>query len=113
MVVQGYLNKKTRTNGVKDNTLHLSRTHRQTNRIYSHLGTHPTISSQETSGRYFIFDGIGVRKLTLLECFRLMGFPDSFIKTGPKTSLYERIGNSVCPPMIYHLFHLINQQNIL
>ncbi len=113
LIFYGYLNKKTRTNGVKDNTLHLSRTHRQTNRIYSHLGTHPTISSQETSGRYFIFDGIGVRKLTLLECFRLMGFPDSFIKIGPKTSLYERIGNSVCPPMIYHLFHQIHQQNLL
>lgn len=32
----------------------LSRTHRQPNRIYSANGIHPTISSSETQGRYFI-----------------------------------------------------------
>ena len=29
-----------------------------------------------------------------------MGFPIDFIKVGTKAKLYERIGNSVCVPMI-------------
>ena len=32
----------------------LSRTHRQPNRIYSANGIHPTISSSETQGRYYV-----------------------------------------------------------
>ena len=34
----------------------LSRSHRQPNRIYSINGTHPTISSSETQGRYYIME---------------------------------------------------------
>jgi len=29
-----------------------------------------------------------------------MGFPDDFIKIGPNTKLYERIGNSICVNMV-------------
>ena len=76
------------------------RVHKQCNRIYSADGTHPTISSSETSGRYFIYDGIRVRKLTLNECYRLFGFPDDFIRTGAVTNQYRRIGNSVCIPVV-------------
>jgi DNA (cytosine-5)-methyltransferase 1 len=36
----------------------------------------------------------------MLECFRLMGFPDNYKKTGSQANLYARIGNSVCVPMI-------------
>ena len=39
---------------LKDGDVRLSRTHRQPNRIYSANGIHPTISSSETQGRYFI-----------------------------------------------------------
>lgn len=39
---------------LKDGNVRLSRTHRQPNRIYSANGIHPTISSSETQGRYFI-----------------------------------------------------------
>lgn len=51
----GYRKKKLRVNGVRPNTQHLSRSHKQPNRIYSAEGIHPTISSNETSGRYFIY----------------------------------------------------------
>jgi len=40
--------------GIRENTSHLSRVHRQPNRIYSIHGIHPTIPSQESSGRFFI-----------------------------------------------------------
>ena len=68
--------------GVKENKEHLSRVHRQPNRIYSIDGTHPTIPSQETAGRFFIYipESDLVRKLTISECYKIMGFPSSFKK---------------------------------
>lgn len=100
LIFCGYRNKKIRTIGVKEGTEYLSRVHKQPNRIYSSEGIHPTISSQEKSGRYFIYVDGKVRKLTLNECYKFMGFPIDFIKVGTKAKLYERIGNSVCVPMI-------------
>ena len=100
LIFCGYRNKRIRTIGVRCGTEHLSRVHKQPNRIYSANGIHPTIASQEQTGRYFIYVNGRVRKLTLNECYRFMGFPDDFLKTGKKTDLYERIGNSVCVPMI-------------
>ncbi|EAI5963343.1 DNA (cytosine-5-)-methyltransferase [Campylobacter jejuni] len=100
LIFTGYRNKTIRTNGTKDGTNHLSRVHKQPNRIYSSLGIHPTIASQEQSGRYFILVDGRVRKLTINECYRFMGFPDNFKKVGSKSKQYERIGNSICVPMI-------------
>lgn len=100
LIFCGYRNKKIRTIGVREGTEYLSRVHKQPNRIYSAKGIHPTISSQEKSGRYFIYVDGKVRKLTLNECYKFMGFPNNFIKVGTKAKLYERIGNSVCIPMI-------------
>ena len=85
LIFTGYRNKNTWKNGIRPNTEHLSRIHRQPNRIYSIEGTHPTIPSQETSGRFFIYlpNEDKVRKLTLNECYRIMGFPEDF-KTSSK-----------------------------
>lgn len=97
----GYRNKKIRVNGVREGTLHLSRVHKQPNRIYSIDGIHPTIPSQESSGRFWILLNNGrVRKMTVKECFRIMGFPDNFKKPVSDGNLYKQIGNSVCVPMI-------------
>lgn len=96
----GYRNKKIRTVGVRPGTEHLSRVHKQPNRIYSSSGVHPTLASQESSGRYFIKDGDVVRKLTMDECFRFMGFPENYKKTGSPANLYARIGNSICVNMV-------------
>ncbi|MCY7382336.1 MAG: DNA (cytosine-5-)-methyltransferase [Microcoleus sp. CAN_BIN18] len=98
----GYRNKGTWKTGVRPNTEHLSRVHRQPNRIYSVDGVHPTIPSQETSGRFFIYfpETNTVRKLTLRECYRLMGFPEDF-KVHPRVGeSYKQIGNSVCVPVV-------------
>lgn len=100
LIFSGYLNKNRRQVGVRENTDHLSRVHKQPNRIYSCEGVHPTLSAQESSGRYYISTPMGVRRLSLNECYRFMGYPENFKKIGSKTSLYRCIGNSVCVPMI-------------
>ena len=103
LIFIGYRNKKIRKKGVRPNTEHLSRVHKQPNRIYSSEGTHPTIPSTETSGRYWIYDDNKVRKLTIDECYRFFGFPEDFKKIGNKGDLYRRIGNSVCVNMIQEI----------
>lgn len=103
LIFIGYRNKKIRTKGVRPNTEHLSRVHKQPNRIYSSEGTHPTIPSTEISGRYWIYDDNKVRKLTINECYRFFGFPEDFKKVGSKSELYRRIGNSVCINMIQEI----------
>jgi DNA (cytosine-5)-methyltransferase 1 len=65
------------------------------------MGTHPTLPSQETSGRYFILTTDNrVRKLTLNECWRIMGFPENYKKISTAGEQYKQLGNSVCVPMI-------------
>lgn len=101
LVFAGYRNKSIRKVGVRPNTLHLSRVHKQPNRIYSVDGVHPTLPSQESSGRYFILlRDRTVRKLTLPECWRIMGFPENFRKISSIGEQYRQLGNSVCVPMI-------------
>ena len=110
LIFVGYRNKKIRTTGVRPGTEHLSRVHKQPNRIYSSEGSHPTLASQETSGRYWIYHEGRVRKLTQDECYRFMGYPCNFKKIGLKSKLYERIGNSVCVNMIEAIAIQINNQ---
>lgn len=109
LVFCGYLNKNKRIKGVLPNTEHLSRVHRQCNRIYSSDGLCPTITSGETTGRYYIYDEKNkiVRKLSLKEIYRFMGFPIDFKLIGKKTQLYKKIGNSVCVGMIEKIAKLL------
>lgn len=102
LIFVGYRNKGIWKTGVRPNTEHLSRVHRQPNRIYSVDGVHPTLPSQETSGRFFIYipENNLVRKLTIQECYRIMGFPDDFKKANSLAKCYKQIGNSVCIPLI-------------
>jgi len=110
LIFVGYRNKNTRTKGTRENTTHLSRVHKQPNRIYSSEGTHPTLSSQETAGRYFILHDGKVRKLTIKECYRLMGFEDDFKLIGSKGKLYNRIGNSIVVPMVEEIAKQVKKQ---
>lgn len=110
LIFAGYRNKNIRKVGVRENSLHLSRTHKQVNRIYHINGNHPTLSSQDSSGRYFVYNGQEVFQLNMLECFRLMGFPDDYIKIGSNSHLYNRIGNSVCIPMISTVMNQVIKQ---
>lgn len=110
LIFIGYRNKKIRTKGTRPDTLHLSRVHKQPNRIYSSEGTHPTLSSQESAGRYFVHHNGKVRKLTLKECYRLMGFKDDFKLIGSKAKLYNRIGNSIVIPMVEEIGKQVKEQ---
>ena len=109
----GYIRGELRKTGVRENTEHLSRVHKQTARIHSIEGTHPTLSASETSGRYHIHDGKGVRKLTLTECYRLMDYPDTFIKHPTKGTAYHQIGNSVCVKVIEEIIREMVRQDVL
>lgn len=110
LIFAGYRNKATRKAGVRPGTENLSRVHKQPNRIYHIDGVHPAIPSQETSGRFWIYDGSVVRKLTINECYRLMGFPDKFIKDKNLGEEYRQVGNSVCIPMIREIIEQIKIQ---
>lgn len=113
LIFCGYIKGNIRTNGALPNTEHLSRVHKQPNRIYHIDGVNPTLSSSESSGRYYIYDNIGVRTLTLNECYSIMGF-DHFKMNSKKNICYNQIGNSVCPVIIKYIKdELIRQQFIL
>lgn len=110
LIFIGYRNKSIRKAGVRPGTENLSRVHKQPNRIYSSEGLHPALPSQESSGRFWIYDEGKVRKLTINECYKIMGFPKNFIKISNTSELYRQIGNSVCLPMIKELTRQIKIQ---
>ncbi len=110
LIFVGYRKKPIRKNGARPNTEHLSRVHKQCNRIYSSEGNHPTLSSSETAGRYFVYHNKRVRKLTLKECCRLMGFPEDFKKNSSNSEGYKQIGNSIAIPMLESVIEQIKKQ---
>lgn len=115
LIFVGYRNKNMWKTGVRPNTEHLSRVHRQPNRIYSVEGVHPTIPSQETSGRFFIYlpKLDKVRKMTINECYRIMGFPKNFIKHSKTGERYKQVGNSVAISVIEAIAKQILEQKLL
>ena len=112
LVFCGYIKGNIRTNGALPNTEHLSRVHKQPNRIYHIDGVISTLSSSESSGRYYIYDNIGVRTLTLDECYIIMGF-DNFKKNIKKNICYNQIGNSVCPVIIKYIKDELQKQQFI
>jgi DNA (cytosine-5)-methyltransferase 1 len=110
LIFAGYRNKAIRKAGVRPGTEHLSRVHKQPNRIYSTEGVHPALPSQESSGRFWILHDGEVRKLTIQECYRIMGFPDKFRLINNRGELYKQIGNSVAIPMIKAVGKQIKEQ---
>ena len=76
-------------------------------------GVCPTLTANMGTGGHnvpIIYDGTGVRKLTPRECFRIQGFPDSFILPDISDSfLYYQAGNSVTIPVIKMLSNEISK----
>jgi site-specific DNA-cytosine methylase len=64
-----------------------------------------------------IVEGIGIRKLTPKECFRLQDFDDSdFGKAeavNSNTQLYKQAGNSITVAVPYYIFKALFDANIL
>lgn len=62
----------------------------------------------ETSCTQATFDGVGIRRLTPLECFRLQGFPDDIYYKAKEINisdaqLYKMAGNAVCVPVVFDI----------
>lgn len=61
-----------------------------------------TLTGQDRHG---VFDGLMIRKLTPLECWRLQGFTDEQFhkaeKVNSNSQLYKQAGNSVSVPVVY------------
>ena len=115
LIFVGYRNKKGFKKGIRPGTSHLNRSHRQPNRIYSIDGYHPTLPSQESSGRFFIYipEEDRVRKLTIRECYRIMGFPNNFKLHETMGHRYRQIGNSVGIAIIKEISSQLVEQKLL
>jgi DNA (cytosine-5)-methyltransferase 1 len=89
----------------KDNVIQLSSSKEsggaqpyKQNRIYDAKGVILTLDTE--CGRPSYLDDAKIRRLTPIECFRLMSFPDSFVENCKKvgisdTQLYKQAGNSI------------------
>jgi len=109
----GYRNKPARKKGTREGTEHLSRFHKQPNRIYHADGTHPTIPSQESAGRFWVYDDNGVRRLAPAECLLVQGFPQSHKMPARDSTAIRQIGNSVPPPMVKAVAEAMIKQSLL
>ena len=83
----------------------------QTGRGFNKGGVHeiaPTVTSSGFERNNFLAAGGRVRKLTPMECWRLMGFEDSdFEKAASVNSnsqLYKQAGNSIVVPVLEGIF---------
>lgn len=88
--------------------------HEQIKRIYSPDGLSPTLSTMQGGNREPKINDGRIRKLTPLECWRLMGFnDDDFNKVKQVCSnsqLYKQAGNSICVNVLERIFNeLINK----
>ncbi|MDF2537442.1 MAG: prophage LambdaSa2, type modification methyltransferase [Herbinix sp.] len=91
--------------GVADLSYPESKTRR--GRVQDNGDTCPTLTATET-GVCRIETPYRIRKLTSLECWRLMGFTDEDFhkaeKVNSNTQLYKQAGNSICTPVLEGIF---------
>lgn len=52
-----------------------------------------------------------IRKLTPLECFRLQGFPDDYVKPVSNSQLYKQAGNSISVPVVENILKILLKNN--
>lgn len=70
--------------------------------LYSSYGTKWNGNAAANNGSLFIVQDNRLRRLSPLECERLMGFPDNYtkIKSARRTNRYQAVGNSWAVPVI-------------
>ena len=88
----------------------------QGERIYSTNGTGITLSAYgggpaNKTGAYLV-DG-KIRKLTLRECARMMGFPENFKICNNKTQAYTQFGNAVIVNVVQFIINDLIKKNFL
>ncbi len=62
----------------------------------------PTIVATETN-RIGVIDNNYIRRLSTRECFRLFGFPDTYLSNIKNNKLYDLIGNTVVVPVVKNI----------
>lgn len=83
----------------------------QVRRVYSSNGLSPTLDTMQGGHRQpKVIEGLRIRKLTPLECWRLMGFDDEDFykaqKSGMSNSqLYKQAGNSIVVNVLEGIFN--------
>ncbi len=87
------------------------------NRVYSAIGYCPTLNSMNGGNRQPKIDFNNItRRLSTLECWRLMGFSDEdhakAKKVIPKSKLYERAGRGIVVPMLESIFKSMGFANV-
>lgn len=87
----------------KDNVVvgfNLPGKHEQNSRVYNIDGISPTLTTMQGGGQEpKIYNNLNIRKLTPLECFRLMDFNDDFKWDVSDSQAYKQAGNSVVVKM--------------
>lgn len=81
--------------------------------LYSAYGTKWNGNAAAYNGSLFVVQDGRIRRLSPLECERLMGFPDNYtdIKGASRTNRYQAIGNSWAVPVVRWIGNrLINNQ---
>lgn len=58
---------------------------------------------EDGSGQPITSDGFKIRRLTPRECFRLMGFPDTFTWPVSDSQAYKQAGNSIVVNVLYKI----------
>ena len=83
----------------------------QIRRVYADEGISPTLNTMQGGNRQpkILQENYIIRKLTPLECWRLMGFKDEqFYKAKSAgvsdSQLYKQAGNSICVPVLENIF---------
>ena len=99
----------------------------QNGNIYSEDGISPTIASGVTNTKgnggigssnapKILQQNLRIRKLTPKECFRLQGFSDEDFAKAEKvcsnTQLYKQAGNSICVPVIEHIYESLTESGV-
>ena len=84
----------------------------QSNTVYSSDGLCPTLDTMQGGNTQpkILSEDIRIRKLTPLECWRLMGFDDEDFRKAEasgvsNTQLYKQAGNSICVPVLEKIFN--------
>lgn len=83
--------------------------------LYSSYGTKWNGNAAANNGSLFVTQDDRIRRLSPLECERLMGFPDDYtnIKGASRTARYQALGNSWAVPVIEWIGNRIFQYDIL
>ena len=96
------IRRQNRMKGRDSNPFQCKQTTYEESNVMNCLGTSLTIDNQISE------DGSRIRKLTPIECFRLMDFPDTFTWPVSDSQAYKQAGNSICVGVLAGIISRLN-----